>query len=93
MINLQIKKVEEIGRRLDHYLVDNLTEHSRSHIQSFIRSGHILVNGNQCKTGYSLELNDVIYIEMPDNDSTSRDLIPEDLHLKGNSCTWPCLSF
>ena len=81
MINLQIKKVEEIGRRLDHYLVDNLTEHSRSHIQSFIRSGHILVNGNQCKTGYSLELNDVIHIDMPDNDFTSRNLIPEDLHL------------
>jgi len=81
VINLQIKKVEEIGRRLDHYLVDNLTEHSRSHIQSFIRSGHILVNGNQCKTGYSLELNDVIHIDMPDNDFTSRNLIPEDLHL------------
>ncbi len=81
MINLQVTKIEEIGRRLDHYLVDNLLKYSRSHIQSFIRSGHIIVNGNQCKTGYALELNDVIQVEMPDNESDSKDLIPENLNL------------
>ena len=81
MITLQIAKIEEVGRRLDLYLVDNLNKYSRSHIQIFIRSGHILVNGNKCKTGYSLELNDIIQIEMSNPESNIKELIPEDLKL------------
>ena len=62
---LQVNEIEEIGRRLDHYLVDQLTKYSRSRVQSFIRSGQILVNGNKCKTGYSLEMNDIIQVDVP----------------------------
>ena len=49
---LQVNEVEEIGKRLDHYLLGHLTKYSRSRLQAFIRSGQILVNGNKCKTGY-----------------------------------------
>ena len=45
---LQVNEIEEIGKRLDHYLVGQLTKYSRSRVQSFIRSGQILVNGNKC---------------------------------------------
>ena len=50
----------EIGIRLDHFLTKSLTEYSRSQIQLLIRSGKILVNNKNCKTGYALELNDIM---------------------------------
>ena len=78
---LQINEIDEIGKRLDHYLVDQLTEYSRSRVQSFIRSGQILVNGNKCKTGYSLEMNDIIQVDVLKEESNSKKLIPENLNL------------
>ena len=78
---LQVNEIEEIGRRLDRYLVDQLTKYSRSRVQSFIRSGQILVNGNKCKTGYSLEMNDIIQVDVPQEESNFKKLIPENLNL------------
>ena len=78
---LQVNDIEEIGRRLDHYLVDQLTKYSRSRVQSFIRSGQILVNGNKCKTGYSLEMNDIIKVDVLQEESNLKKLIPENLNL------------
>ena len=78
---LQVNEIEEIGRRLDHYLVDQLTKYSRSRVQSFIRSGQILVNGNKCKTGYSLEMNDIIQVDVLQEESNFKKLIPENLNL------------
>tara|TARA_Y100000817_G_scaffold130548_1_gene102337 strand:- start:233 stop:1198 length:966 start_codon:yes stop_codon:yes gene_type:complete len=78
---LQVNEIEEIGRRLDRYLVDQLTKYSRSRVQSFIRSGQILVNGNKCKTGYSLEMNDIIQVDVLQEESNSKKLIPENLNL------------
>ena len=78
---LLVEKLQDVGLRLDHYLVYNLVKHSRSHIQSFIRSGHIRVNGKKVKTGYSLELEDLIQIEMPGDESITKKLVPENLDL------------
>ena len=78
---LQVNEIEEIGKRLDHYLLDHLTKYSRSRLQSFIRSGQILVNGNKCKTGYSLEMNDIIQVDVPKQESNFKKLIPENLNL------------
>lgn len=50
--------------RLDKYInINILAESSRSHIQNMIKSGHIKVNDETVKTGYSLKCNDVITIE------------------------------
>ena len=78
---LQVNEVEEIGKRLDHYLLGHLTKYSRSRLQSFIRSGQILVNGNKCKTGYSLEMNDIIQVDLLKEESNLKKLVPEDLDL------------
>ena len=78
---LQVNEVEEIGKRLDHYLLGHLTKYSRSRLQAFIRSGQILVNGNKCKTGYSLEMNDIIQIDVLKEESNLKKLVPEDLDL------------
>ena len=78
---LQVNQIEEIGKRLDHYLVNQLAKYSRSRVQSFIRSGQVLVNGNKCKTGYSLEMNDIIQVDVPKQESNFKKLIPENLNL------------
>ena len=78
---LQVNEIDEIGKRLDHYLVDQLTEYSRSRVQSFIRSGQILVNGNKCKTGYSLEMNDIIQVDVLKEETNLKKLTPENLNL------------
>ena len=62
--------MNDVGKRLDHYLVSNLNDHSRSKIQSWIRLGCILVNNQNVKTGYSLELNDQIQISPPKFDES-----------------------
>lgn len=78
---LQVNQIEQIGKRLDHYLVNQLAKYSRSRVQSFIRSGQVLVNGNKCKTGYSLEMNDIIQVDVPKQESNFKKLIPENLNL------------
>ena len=78
---LHVNEVEEIGKRLDHYLLGHLTKYSRSRLQAFIRSGQILVNGNKCKTGYSLEMNDIIQVDVLKEESNLKKLVPEDLDL------------
>ena len=78
---LQVNEIEEIGKRLDHYLSNHLTQYSRSRLQSFIRSGQILVNGNKCKTGYSLEMNDIIQVDVLKEESNLKKLTPENLNL------------
>ena len=78
---LQVNEIEEIGKRLDHYLLTHLTEYSRSRLQSLIRSGQILVNGNKCKTGYSIEMNDVIQVDLLKEESNLKKLVPENLNL------------
>ena len=78
---LQVNEIEEVGKRLDHFLVDQLTKYSRSRVQSFIRSGQIIVNGSKCKTGYSLEMNDIIQVDVTKEESYFKKLIPENLNL------------
>ncbi len=73
--------MHDVGKRLDHYLVSNLNDHSRSKIQSWIRSGCILVNNQKVKTGYSLELNDQIQISPPKFDESLKNIEPEELKL------------
>ena len=81
MITLYNHNLEEVGKRLDHYLVSNLDDHSRSQIQSWIRSGSILVNDRSVKTGYSLELNDQILINPPKVEDSAEELIAEQIKL------------
>lgn len=66
--------------RLDRFIQEVvLTDTSRSHIQGLIKSGHVLVNGNVVKTGYSLKIDDEISIEQVE--PKPLDLTPVDMHL------------
>ncbi len=53
--------------RLDQYLISRIPGESRSQIQNWIRSGHLLVNGAQVKTGYRTRINDQIELKIPES--------------------------
>lgn len=53
--------VDVDGIRLDSFLIDKVSK-SRSKIQSMIKNGDILVNGNVCKSSYIVKVDDLISI-------------------------------
>lgn len=65
--------------RLDLFLMRQIPGESRSRIQSWIRGGHVRVNGERVKTGYRARPNDHIVLHIPE---TPPDQIgPEDIPL------------
>ena len=56
------------NKRLDSYLAEITPDFSRSKIQSLIKSGNVLINGESKKPSYTLKENDKIEFELPQND-------------------------
>jgi len=81
LISFHIQNAEDVGLRLDKFLVSQMPDHSRSRIQNWIRSGNILVNGLNRKTGYSLEPNDEIKVNPPKVVDQNSNLMPEQMDL------------
>ncbi|MBM3775718.1 MAG: RluA family pseudouridine synthase, partial [Acidobacteria bacterium] len=52
----------QAGKRLDHVLHQQLPQFSRSRLQEWIRSGHVLVNGACQRPGYLLRLGDRVAV-------------------------------
>lgn len=80
--------VDEAGDRLDKYVSQQLTEHSRNQIQLWIDQELIHVNGETQKAKYKVQSNDEIVIEVPEPVEISTeaeniplDIIYEDKHL------------
>lgn len=67
LILFTILHKEDVGKRLDRYLVQKIKNESRSKIQNWIRSKLVLVNKLHKKTGYLLELEDEIWLKIPDS--------------------------
>ena len=68
------------GGRLDHILVDHLSEFSRSRIQKWIRDGSVRVDDQiVTKTGYALERGELVEADIPATGES--DLIPESIPL------------
>lgn len=65
--------------RLDSYLAEQLTDMSRSRIQSLIKSGDVTVNGNKTKAGYILASEDTIDVNIPEPEVI--DICAEDIPL------------
>ena len=81
MICFHIQQSVVIGLRIDKYLVSQMPDYSRSRIQSWIRSSNVLVNGLNRKTGYTLELNDIINVNPQEIVELNSNLIPEKMDL------------
>jgi 23S rRNA pseudouridine1911/1915/1917 synthase len=79
-INLSISSSAH-KTRLDTFLKDNFSEHSRSFWKKRIESGDILINGKiVSKSGYILKEGDSLEITIPDPERT--DILPEDIPLE-----------
>ena len=70
---------ENVGERLDSFLSDENPEKSRSGLKILIDDGKVLVNDKKVKAGYSLKINDVVCLELPD--PVSSEIQPEDIKL------------
>lgn len=56
----------DAGKRLDHFLQDKLPQFSRSRLQSWIKSGRVLVNNAAEKTSYALHSADAVTVQPAD---------------------------
>lgn len=57
---------ENVNKRLDRFISEELEEQSRSYIQSLIENGEVTVNDCVKKSNYKLKKNDRISITIPD---------------------------
>jgi 23S rRNA pseudouridine1911/1915/1917 synthase len=70
---------DQARERLDLVLLRHFQDRSRSAIQSWIRGGHVLVQGRSVKAGYRVRKGDQIEVRPPPPEPS--DLIPEPLPL------------
>jgi 23S rRNA pseudouridine1911/1915/1917 synthase len=54
---------EHAGRRLDHFLQEQLPGYSRSRLQEWIKAGRVLVNGRPERASHPLREGDVLEVE------------------------------
>jgi 23S rRNA pseudouridine1911/1915/1917 synthase len=56
---------ETAGQRLDRFLADHIGDISRTHVQTLIDEGRVLVNGLAKKPSYRLEAGETITVDIP----------------------------
>ncbi len=66
--------------RIDKFLMDRLTNVSRSKIQGAIREGFVKVNEQDVKASYKIRPGDIIRISLPEPPRDT-DVVPEDIPL------------
>ena len=72
-------EINEENVRLDKFIMNSISDLSRTLIQEYIKEGHVLVNGKIEKASYKIKMNDAIEITIPDN--KEMDVLPEDIPL------------
>lgn len=72
---------EQVGMRLDRFLVSVLSDVSRTAGQQLIAEGAVLVNKHSVKAGYLLRLNDEVRLLRTGPATISQDVIPQQLPL------------
>jgi len=56
---------EAAGQRLDRFLATHLNDISRTHVQTLIDEGRVLVNGRAKKPSYKLEAGETVEVKIP----------------------------
>ena len=67
------------AQRIDQFLVGRLPELSRSRIQSLLKSGEILLNGDKAKAKQSVSSGDSIDVVIPEPETSEAQ--PQDIPL------------
>lgn len=57
---------QQVGKRLDAFLSDNIQGQSRSYLQKLIEQEAVLVNGKSSKSNYKLRLGDIVEVSIPE---------------------------
>jgi len=57
---------QDAGKRLDHAIHQRFPQFSRARVQSWIKGGHVLINGNATRASYIVRPSDVIDVEPSD---------------------------
>lgn len=66
MTHLQFQvPATEAGQRLDHFLVTQIPEHSRSQIQRLIKDGHVRLGGRTVTPHTALRAGDAVFVDLP----------------------------
>jgi len=71
----------EENMRLDHYLVEQLPEVTRTQIQKMIKQEFVTVNGKLEKANYRLQVGDTVIAKPMDIEPEIDSIIPEDIPL------------
>jgi 23S rRNA pseudouridine1911/1915/1917 synthase len=72
---------EQVGERLDRFLVAQLQDLSRTGVQQLIAEDAVLINGKPSKPGYALRLHDDIQVLRATPAGRPSSLVPQDLPL------------
>ncbi len=72
-----IAKNDDVGLRLDIFLINKNPDKTRSHIKHWIDNGDVLVNGKKVKAGYSIRENDKI--ELGEIEEKVISAVPQDI--------------
>lgn len=78
-VNIEVDGIE--NQRIDQFLSGTLADLSRAKIQSLLKSGDILLNGNKAKAKQTVSDGDTISVSIPEQADESQTL-PQDIPLR-----------
>lgn len=70
---------QDTGSRIDRFLAEKYTDHSRSYLQKLLKDGMVSVNGQKVKSNYRVQEGDRIQITFPDAEELN--ILPEEIPL------------
>ena len=72
--------IEDVNKRIDKYLSEQIADSSRSYLQKLLKDGAVSVNGNIVKANYKVNAGDEIIVEIPE--AIAVDIVPENIALE-----------
>lgn len=72
-------ETEDVGKRLDAFLAENMEGKTRSAIQKLMEQGKVLVNGSLGSKNYKLKAGDAVQVEVPEPEPL--ELMPQNIPL------------
>ena len=72
-------ETDDVNKRVDVFLNEEMEDVSRSALQKNIEKGNITVNGEKISKNYKLRLGDIVEAELPPPENI--DIVPEDIPL------------
>ena len=71
---------DNVSKRLDIYLSENIEDVTRSYIKTLIDDNKVLVNNKSQKSGYKIKLNDSIDVTF--EEKKNEDIVAQDIPLE-----------